>query len=639
MNKTEIIRKISKKAGVPDTEAKRFFEIFLKRASDELNPGEALKLPGVGLFQLRVGQIENSINKQSGKNYIYSDLIVFDEEGSQVSGENEEIIFNVPSGIEEEYQPIDSHFSLSLGKPIIPLRGVRASEFFIPPSGTELRGLIESKVDRLFEESERIIGGKETQSINLKSSGEQPNEKVEPHKSETDSNEKVKTKIPSRSDFLKTREFENLSWDFGENLSHEIEDVEESDYDLEKTFDTAGSNEVEQQWTDAEENFEPGDLDEEPGFEEEKIESDVADEEIFEEAFDDEPEETFEKTDAAISELSEDENIENRVEEAGTVSDEKQNDQFGENIDSEKNNSVETESGELTTEEPFLKNFQRVTSFTKEFSTNAFDDVQEEETEQKPKKVTEVRAGFQKVRRTTAEFDFDLSGIKDLDEEEDSSQSLAPEKKEKIKSHRPSIDDKGKYRGYNRKSSLPSFIIAFVVVLAMAGVIFLYLKLKSANHENNTFNSAGNSKQSTKVIDRNYDVPVTYPYKPGDEKNSETSKTGTDNSSKNEKNKVEQKSQKPVSENINTTDDLIREPVNAKNLATFIYQYPEGVMVQVSSWKSKSIAITEVEKYRKAGYTAFAEPAIIPGKGNYYRVRVGYFKSLDEAKKFVTRNY
>ena len=63
------------------------------------------------------------------------------------------------------------------------------------------------------------------------------------------------------------------------------------------------------------------------------------------------------------------------------------------------------------------------------------------------------------------------------------------------------------------------------------------------------------------------------------------------------------------------------------------------MVVQVSSWKSKTIALKEVEKYRKAGFNAFAELSEIPGKGNYYRVRVGYFKSLDEAKKFASGNY
>ncbi len=83
----------------------------------------------------------------------------------------------------------------------------------------------------------------------------------------------------------------------------------------------------------------------------------------------------------------------------------------------------------------------------------------------------------------------------------------------------------------------------------------------------------------------------------------------------------------------------IREPVNARRIGNYIYQYPEGVVVQVSSWKSKSIALSEVQRYRDAGYTAFAEKAEIQGMGLYYRVRVGYFKSLSEAENFVNGNH
>jgi hypothetical protein len=238
MNKAEIIRKISKKAGVPDTEAKKFFEIFLKHASDILKAGESLKIPGVGLFQLRVGQIENS---ESGKDFIYSDLIVFIDEDLEDLQESEEIIFNVPSGMEEDYQPIDSYFSLSIGKPIIPLKGVKAAEFFIPPSGTELRSLIESKVSRILEEAEKVEGGRETETILLKSKDKTVEESFDWNKLDLENEIKEQEeKVPDRSDFLKTREFENLSWDFGENLSEELEEepVPETESDIRSEEDT-----------------------------------------------------------------------------------------------------------------------------------------------------------------------------------------------------------------------------------------------------------------------------------------------------------------------------------------------------------------------------------------------------------------
>lgn len=53
---------------------------------------------------------------------------------------------------------------------------------------------------------------------------------------------------------------------------------------------------------------------------------------------------------------------------------------------------------------------------------------------------------------------------------------------------------------------------------------------------------------------------------------------------------------------------------------------------QVSSWKRKHIADKEVQKLIDKGFDAFITEASLPGKGTWYRVRVGYFTSEAEAK-------
>ena len=636
MNKAEIIRKISKKGGVPDTEAKKFFEIFLKNASEILKPGESLEIEGVGIFQLRVGQIENRSSQNPDKEFIYSDLIVYIDREGELS-EDKEVIFNVPSGIEKEYEPVDAYFSVSIGKPVIPLKGVKETEFFIPPSGMELRSLFESKIARLINEAEKTEGGKETETIHLTNDGESTGEQIG-WKKYGEGNAQDETVVPNRSDFLKTREFENLSWDFGENLFDEIEEESVPDTPMKQEKSTPEDKSS----ANAGAESEPAEV--KPEFEEESSD-DISEEDIFEEIIDEETEETvYFEDDSSEFQDSISEKDELKTEEEVTKQSEAGTGEYDNEIKPEQMEEKDVEEEEparpekefsldepedLTEpepeprspepEEPSLKNFQRVRSLTREFTTTEFNDTEETETE-KPKRITEVRGGYQKVRRTTAEFNFDLSGIEGLDEIDDE----PPVKKKK----------RGReYQGYRKRSTVPSLIIALVVVIALAGIIFLYFKLKSANNELSATGS-DNSGQTT-TIERNYDVPVTYPY----------NKSGEDKAP--EKGTVEDqqgKSETELKTSANTAaakPDLteIREPVNARRIGNYIYQYPEGVVVQVSSWKSKSIALSEVQKYRDAGYTAFAEKSEIQGMGLYYRVRVGYFKSLDEAEKFVNGNH
>jgi cell division septation protein DedD len=604
MNSAEVIRKISKKAGIPETENKKFFEIFLKQTSGILNPGESVKIPGVGTFQLRLGQLDNPAGTTE-QQYIYSNLIVFMGVDDQSSDEGE-IIFNVPDDIEKEYHSIDSYFSLSIGKPIIPLKGVKAAEFFIPPSGPELRGLFESKISRILEEAEKKTGGKETEIISLKP--EKITVDIEPEEVE----------LPVQSDFMKTREFENLSWDFGETLSQEIE--EEKPEEIKEV-----SEQIEKVHVKREEA---------PNFEEEDFKPERSDEEIFEEVIDEETKWIENEPGAEIEELvvelesktqDESEDIKNRsIDESENepeefietvVEPELEKSEFEEMLLQEKESIIppeiedkgneEIESEKPEKEELSLKNFQRVSSLTKEFNISV-DEEKEEKTEEEknPPKITEVRGGFQKVRRTTAEFNFDFSGMKGLDEEEVS------EIREKSKS----------YKGY-RKSMLPTFVIAGVVLLALAGIIYMYLNLKNENDR------SGSSKPQTKVIERNYDVPATYPKDSLRETKSADIKNGE-----------QLKNQNTITGELKPDQSEITEPVNSQRIENFIYQYPAGMVVQVSSWKSKSVAVGEVKKYRTAGYTAFAETSEIPGVGVYYRVRVGYFKTLDEARVFANGN-
>ena len=61
MNKAELIRKISKNVGVPDTDAKIFFELFLKRISAIVSVGQSIFVNDFGYFHLIKGSIKKPI--------------------------------------------------------------------------------------------------------------------------------------------------------------------------------------------------------------------------------------------------------------------------------------------------------------------------------------------------------------------------------------------------------------------------------------------------------------------------------------------------------------------------------------------------------------------------------------------------
>lgn len=80
-----------------------------------------------------------------------------------------------------------------------------------------------------------------------------------------------------------------------------------------------------------------------------------------------------------------------------------------------------------------------------------------------------------------------------------------------------------------------------------------------------------------------------------------------------------------------------KTPIDQK-VANLIFFDGNNYNVQVSSWRYKSKAIGEVDRLKKQGLAAFVIEAYLPEKGgNWYRVRIGNFKSIDEAKTFLSK--
>lgn len=84
---------------------------------------------------------------------------------------------------------------------------------------------------------------------------------------------------------------------------------------------------------------------------------------------------------------------------------------------------------------------------------------------------------------------------------------------------------------------------------------------------------------------------------------------------------------------------LYRKLTNDMQVSPQIYSDGTNFTVQVSSWKSTTIAENEVAKLKKLGYDAFIFQVFLESKNSTWnRVRIGYFNSMKEAQDFLIKN-
>lgn len=102
-------------------------------------------------------------------------------------------------------------------------------------------------------------------------------------------------------------------------------------------------------------------------------------------------------------------------------------------------------------------------------------------------------------------------------------------------------------------------------------------------------------------------------------------------------NQIEQVTEKPV-DNIKRTG-LYREAPNDQQITNQIYYDGFKYSVQVSSWRSSTIAEREVDRLRDQGHDAYIFQVYLDSKqSTWNRVRIGYFDTQEEAQEFLDRN-
>jgi len=690
MTKAELIRKVAKNVGVPDTDAKIFFELFLKRISAVVEIGQSIFVKDFGYFHLIKGSIKKPVFsfKDNEVSEEAVELVLFSEDKDLRKSDTKGLVFNIPFFDEDDYHPIDSIFSLSIGKPLIPLRGVPFDNIYMPASGYEYRRLIESKVEKIIAASE-ITESEENFPILVIDARAYNSNIVQlqwDDKSKIDSIEKpigvdeissvVKTELSQYE--KQTNELKNIAWDFGQDLSQQIEaesilDIADERINMETTPKQKSKTDddtINVKNKSEEVNFIQSDsipveeIAKEPEFIEEitldqsseKLDelldtenelTEIFEEEIFEQQIDEKYgnnifETENENKDELINELI----IEDNIKEADLVVDE----------------NIPTET-ELSDEE-FWKSTSK---YFEPYKPGA-----ENKTENNIEEVKQFidNPGIIDSKESDEKMDDDIRDvIKNdtvMDPHSASEENIAEIKNEiqenimneNIEENEIKFDNsteqKAEYFEPVKKKNLIPFIVFPLLVIVLSIALYWYLEFYKKNEITPKPKQIVLKSGNTKIVQRNFDIPVTYPYLPKVKETtiSETVTPKTEEQNtilekneviKNEPMKVEEKKvEKEIpKQKVTETKEPLKQIIptgTPLNVGDNIYKYGNYFVVQVAAFRSSSISENEAGKYRNKGYNAFVESAEIPERGTWYRVRVGNFNNKEEAQIFANKN-
>ena len=196
-------------------------------------------------------------------------------------------------------------------------------------------------------------------------------------------------------------------------------------------------------------------------------------------------------------------------------------------------------------------------------------------------------------------------------------------------------DDLGSSPKKSTMRKLVPVLIAIFTVVLVAGIYLNYDKIKNIifkNESNFSPTVANQKKIEPNIIARTFKIPVTYPYKLEEEELSQIQDSLIISPS------VFITKQTLPTDAVSNTELVPTSDIQLVKAHQNIYQRGSEYLVQVSSWKSKSKAESELNKYIENGFRAELIEEYSSELGKYRRLMVGGFKSFDEANNFLNKN-
>lgn len=621
MTGTELIKIVTKKAGIPESKAKLFFELFIKRLSDIMKPGESAKFSDVGYFHLRTTQ-KTADRKGSGKATSEEDkinIMLFSKEVEQMDDLEHNVVFTIHNIPESEHDEIDSYFSLSVGKSVFPVEGIADGELFTQKSGIEIRKTLNSKAEELISSIEKLEGVMSEEEIIIEKSP------LSKRNSESLSDE---TSITGEDSFPSAEYIRNREFKYGKNIANQIKNevTHEPGKDSKPKIGMDVSDSEKLPWNFGREVFDKKveykredseDVHEEKEKSIQEIESGKLSDELME-TIEDEPE-----TSSVI-----DEEIDFRAEqdEARTAKEIERDEKLKSVIDDF-----------ITKDEPEkFGTYERVKSSASNIKKDKSIDKSEiKESEEKiESELFEIEGetnedGFMEVQSKSSVYHLEDNKVKTKKEEET------------VHSKKLSKEDRYLYK--RKRRSIVPFLVGFFAIVFVVAIVYLYLEsdtlFKSEKVEEDVLPFI--RPASVTVIEREYIYPVTYPYSVSE---SEEAISGINLALFSDeeivfkppipKQEIDKLEKEPE---VVAEDEEISGEESIGLVSKNVYKYKDYFVVQVASYKSYAMAEEEADIYEEMGYNAFVEIAEITDKGTWFRLRVGDFTTREKANEFANK--
>lgn len=656
MTRTELIKKIINFVGVQEKDAKQFVELFLFKLASELNNNQIFYHEHLGYFYIQKISTENLNEDISSDVIFYSTTNNFLEIHPFGNNLSQTLLFNIPSIKNQIIDETESYFSLSIGKPTIPKDKMNEYETFAYLSEYETRSLLESKVERLFKQG-KVLNENENKfqkkkNINYKDYENELENLIQNDEQDIFSFDKdLASEIP---------------WDFGKDWKQEFdEDIILNSEDAQTTqfkFDKINEEEFSWDFGFIEEN-EPNEIDEKN-----RINSD---------------EEDFLVQDKMIEQnINDNKQISNQKEINKKINDKVNEEKFEQPIEPEIDDFklVKTRTRELKID---LSEFWGTDSSGNEFleDRNEFpsyedfilEEERKNEIQNKSSKIEKISSPEiieireKNLQEESVPFDY----IKQEEKKEKQIQTIKTSDfiidKHEVLKEQKKIKKFDKLKKEPRKSNILYVVLSvFFVVIIFFIVFWKMYGIPTWLYTPPKVNQNNISKANPVIINRDYDIPINYPYKITEqalkqkeenniEINSDEGKSiekinennisnepideSTIFSKKNINNQIfnKQNDTKSIKENKSTNKAPNSNDRIYTNTGELIYKKGNNYSVQLSSWQSKDKANQIINKFISKGYNAYIEEINLNNE-RWYRVKVNNFKSLEEAKNFISQN-